>query len=605
MFARLTVQPAVLGERQPAGGDSVLRFEFLVRLADPASPRLAEQVRILTAGQRHQLAETLLITATEVGTDREAGLVEKVVAWQAVHRVRSDLQDRRDVTSVQRQLVHGLEDLGDTDAALQVAETALADLLANHPGEQQRPEHDDLAAAVLRLARARQSRHDDPLVDATVAAVAAGGAAVGLEARIWAIIDLLGQHGQRDLVLKLIDEIGTVLNRRHDLGTVGDRWRLLLAFHAGRAGYPAITQQILAPVLGTSGPPEDGDAARAVLYAVGGPRADTRLQIIGLEAELAVLPPDADDDRLRVHHALAVDYGVVGDYHRALHHSQQELPLRRRILGGDHPDTLDNRNNIATWTTQTGNPAKALQLYQKLLPDQLKVLGPDHLDTLRTRSGIALATGKTGNWKKELQLYEKLLPDMVRALGRDHPETLGARSNIAGATGSSGHPAKALRLFQELLPDQERVLGRYHTETLTTRNNIAAWTGFSGHPAEALRLFQELLPDQERIFGRDHPQTLMTRNNIAHWMMKCGHPAEALRLLEDLLPDQERIVGHNHPDTLITRINIADSTEGVGNPARALELFQELLPDQERILGSNHLYTLSTKSKIQRMRTRK
>ena len=105
-------------------------------------------------------------------------------------------------------------------------------------------------------------------------------------------------------------------------------------------------------MLNASGSPEDGDAARAVLYAVGGPGADTRLQIVGLEAELAALPPDADDDRLRVHHALAADYGDLGDYRRALHHGQQELPLRRRIQGADHPDTLITRNNIALWTGQ-------------------------------------------------------------------------------------------------------------------------------------------------------------------------------------------------------------------------------------------------------------
>ena len=56
------------------------------------------------------------------------------------------------------------------------------------------------------------------------------------------------------------------------------------------------------------------DAAAAVLRAIGGPHADTRLQIIVLEDELARTPADADDDLLRLHHALAANYGVLGDY---------------------------------------------------------------------------------------------------------------------------------------------------------------------------------------------------------------------------------------------------------------------------------------------------
>ena len=97
-----------------------------------------------------------------------------------------------------------------------------------------------------------RSAQTDPLVDATINAVAAGGAAVGLEARIWAAIDLLGQPDERDRALKLTDQVTTELASRNDLGTVGNRWRLLLAFHAGRAGYPAITQQLLAPMLNAS-----------------------------------------------------------------------------------------------------------------------------------------------------------------------------------------------------------------------------------------------------------------------------------------------------------------------------------------------------------------
>ena len=206
----------------------MIRFESLIRLADPASPRLAEQVRVLAASKRHSMAEIMLDTAVEIGGDPRAGLVDKVVAWQAAHRVRADLQHRAQLAGVQCQLVHGLEDLDDPAAAYQVAATALAEYLASRPGEQQTPEQDDLSAAVLRLARTRQSGHTDPLVDATVTAVAAGGAAIGLEARIWAAIDLLGQPGQRDRALELTDQITAELSRRNDLGTVGNRWRLLI-----------------------------------------------------------------------------------------------------------------------------------------------------------------------------------------------------------------------------------------------------------------------------------------------------------------------------------------------------------------------------------------
>jgi plasmid stabilization system protein ParE len=633
----------VLGEER-LDADDVIEFESLIRLADPASPRLAEQVRVLPASRRQRLAEIVLATSLEIGRDPDAGLVDKVVAWQAAHRVRADLQDRAQLIGVQRELVRGLEDLNDPTAAYQIATAALAEYVANQPGEQRTSEYDDLSAAVLRLARTQEPGRTDPLIATTIDAVAAGGAAVGLEARIWAAIDLLGQPDERDQALKLTDQVVNEMNTRNDLGTVDNLWRLQLAFHAGRAGYPAIAQKLLAPILNASSSPAEG-AARAVLRVVGRPGADTRLQIICLEAELAASPPDADDDRLRLLGALTIDYADLGDYRRALGYARRELQLVGRIRGADDPYILRARNFVAWLTGQSGNPVKALRLFRELLPDQVRILGPDHRDTLRTRNNIAGFTGESGNPAEALRLFRELAPDQMRILGPDHPSTLRTRHNIAsytamignpaGAlrlsrellpnlarvlgpdhsdtlnlrvsiaslTGERGNPAEALRLFRELLPDQVRVLGPDHPRTLNTRASIAWWTGESGNPAEALRLFRELMPDQVRVLGPDHPLILKTRNNIAGWTGANGNPAAALRLLRELLPDQVRILGPDHPDTLTTRNNIATFTERSGHPVEALRQLRELLPDQVRVLGPNHPNTLNTRSAIQRLST--
>src|SRR5262249_30436536 len=123
----------VLGEEWPGDDDDVIRFESLVRLADPASPRLAEQVRVLSSSRRHSMADIVLDTALEIGGDPETGLVDKVVALQAAHRTRADLKERSQLMNAQCQLVHGLEELNDLAAAYQVAAPALAEYLASSP----------------------------------------------------------------------------------------------------------------------------------------------------------------------------------------------------------------------------------------------------------------------------------------------------------------------------------------------------------------------------------------------------------------------------------------------------------------------------------------
>jgi len=626
----------VLGAERADEDVYVRRAGPLACLADPASRRCAEQAVAFSARQRAGLARAALEAAGQVAADPGAELADRVVARQAVHSVRADLDPalRGRLPLLQRALIRGLETLGDPEAAWQVARQALDEIPSDADGRQ------EVLMAYLRLARTRPSSgHPDPLAQEAISAAMAAGAAVGLEAQVWAAADLLGRDGDRERALALAGQVTAELETRTSLGEAGDQWRLLLAFAAGKARRPAIAQRLLAPMLASRTASRE-KAAQAVLRAVDGPHADIRLQIILLEAELETTPAAAEDDLLRLHSALAATYSDLGVYPQALSHGRQELVLRQhlqhlnhprilgirsniahwtgecgdaagalrlfsallpdmeRVLGPNHPDTLTTRHNVATWTGECGDAAGALRLFSALLPDMERILGPNRPSTLTVRNNIASWTGRCGDAVGALRLSIALLPDMERLRGPDHAYTLSLRNNIAYWASECGDAAGTLRLFSALLPDIERVLGPDHTHTLTIRNNVATRTGEDGDAAGALRLFSALLPDMERVLGPNHPDTLKARNNVAFWTGECGDAAGALRLFSALLPDRERILGPDHPDTLITRNNIAGSTGKYGDAAGALRLFSALLPDMERVLGPNHPRTLTVRGNI-------
>jgi hypothetical protein len=623
-----------LGADRKQADPWVIRAGRLARVTDPASPRLTEQVEALAGATRRQLAALMLDEAINIAKDPDATLVERIIAQQAAHHVRADLQQHSRLTTVQSLLIRDLEDLGDPTGAYEVAIEAVA-IPAKDPGKDRR----ELLEAVIRLAQTQPPQSDDPQIGEALALAVSGGAMLGLEARIWAAVDLLNRPSRREAALKLIDQVTTELANYPSGETTGNQWRLLLAFHVGRSGYPAISQRLLAPMINTATTKQQ-EAAQAILYAIGGSRVDTRLQIIFLETELAATPLGADDDLLHLRSTLAADYYTLGNYRSALQHAGDELTLRGRLQGPDHPNTLTTRGNVAgctgesgngtealrlyqellpdqirmlkadhpgvlatrghvaTWTGQCGNRKEALRLLQELLPDQIRMLGAGHPDTLSTRGHVAFWTGQYGNHAEALHLSQELLPDRVRVLGADHPGTLSTRGHVAFWTGQCGNRAEALRLYQELLPDQERVLGADHPGTLTIRGHVAFWTGQCGNRTEALRLYQELLPDQERVLGADHPDTLNTCGHVGLWTGRCGNHAEALRLSQELLPDRVRVLGPDHPDTLTTRGNVAGWTGDRGNSMEALRLFRELLPDQERVLGPDHPDTLTTRGHV-------
>jgi tetratricopeptide (TPR) repeat protein len=512
--ARMALQ--ILGAESQDDDPRVIRAGALVRLAGPTDMRVTGSVAALSMADRRELAAAVLDEAVRLASDPAAGLVERVAARQAAHHVRGDLADRGELAGVQVGLIRGLETLGDPAAARDVATAALADLDALPPAARDAGQRQELLMAALRLARTQPatSQDEDLIVAEAVELALSGGAAVRPEARVWAAVDLLHRPGHRQDGLRLARQVTGELETRGIHSELAAQWRLLLAFHAGQAGDTALAQRLLATMINT-GPAAQRDAAAAVLRAIDDPHADTRLQIILLNDELTRTPAGTDDDLLRLHHALADNYAALGDYRQALHHGNQELPLRRRIQGPDHPETLTIRGDIAFRTGECGDAAGALRLLQELLPDQVRVQGPGHPDTLRTRADIAFWTGECGDAAGALRLYQDLLPEVVRVLGPGHRDTLATRNNIAHWTGDCGDAAGALRLSQDLLPDRIRVLGPDHRDTLHSRINIAGWTRECGDAAGALRLYQDLLRDLVRVLGPGHPDTLTTRNNIA------------------------------------------------------------------------------------------
>jgi hypothetical protein len=582
------------GESQACDGD-LKRSGSLVRLADPWSSRFAAQIIALPGSVRRAVATAFLTLAVEIYADPASGLVDRVVAGRAAHHVRHDLDDGRalDLLEMQVGLIADLEAAGDLEVGRRIATEAWDECPSGEVYEQYRQQ---IQAARMRLATLRPLADQDLIVDQLTTEALRGGAAIGLEALVWAAANLLGMPGRSEDALRLIDRITAELNSRDDLGDSGTDWRLLLGFRAGRAGHHSTAQQLLAPMLSSP----DGDveaAAMRVLRSVRDPFADQRLQIEMLQAELATEPSD-EDDLLRIHAALAGAFAKVGDYRRARDHARSELPLRHHLQGIEHPATMTARNDLASFTGLAGDAAEARDQFIALLPDLKRVLGPEHPAFLKACSNLAGWTGEAGDVIGARDQLAALLPVRTRVLGSEHPATLTTRNNLASWTGEAGDVIGARDQFLALLPVLERVLGPEHRGTLTTRSNLAFRTGTAGEPAGARDQLAALLPVRERVLGPEHPDTLITRANLAEWTGWAGDAAGARDQLAALLPVLVRVLGPEHPDTLAGQNDLALWTGDAGNPAGARDQFAALLPVLERVAGPEHPHTLTVRGNL-------
>jgi hypothetical protein len=68
------------------------------------------------------------------------------------------------------------------------------------------------------------------------------------------------------------------------------------------------------------------------------------------------------------------------------------------------------RHNFARWTGQAGDAAAARDEHAALLPVRERVLGPEHPDTLTTRASLAYWTGHAGDPAGARDQFAALLP---------------------------------------------------------------------------------------------------------------------------------------------------------------------------------------------------
>jgi tetratricopeptide (TPR) repeat protein len=176
-----------------------------------------------------------------------------------------------------------------------------------------------------------------------------------------------------------------------------------------------------------------------------------------------------------------------------------------RMLGPDHPETLNARNSLAAAYRAAGRDAEAIRLFERTMVTRQLLLGPDHPDTLTSQNNLAAAYQDEGRSTDAVLLFELTLASRERLLGADHPSTLNSRGNLAAAYRDVGRLAEAIPLFEQTLADRERLLGPGHPDTLRSRSSLAAAYRDAGRAAPANLVGAKNLPAEEAPPAREVP----------------------------------------------------------------------------------------------------
>jgi len=289
-------------------------------------------------------------------------------------------------------------------------------------------------------------------------------------------------------------------------------------------------------------------------------------------------------------------YTALGLYSDALKQITPAVEIRRRLLGPDHPETLDALFLLGQSYQSLGKYAEASVPLSQVLEVNRRRWGLNHIKTLRSINAVAalyIRMGQKENLTRAQTLLKEAQPAAIRTLG-DTTDTFAILNNLAATYFYQGDYLHAAEVMTQLLEGQRRALGAEHPTVLMVMNNLAATEQVLNHFDRAETLFGELINLRRRTLGPEHPNTLDSIHGLAIVYERQGKFSESEATRRPLLETRRRLFGPDHPDTLREETQLAISLLRQEKYAEAGQLFSQALEGRRRALGNKHPDTIES-----------
>jgi tetratricopeptide (TPR) repeat protein len=308
---------------------------------------------------------------------------------------------------------------------------------------------------------------------------------------------------------------------------------------------------------------------------------------------LAGLPREVQDRYVKARQAVARASQLYarGHYAEAALLFQEDLSIRRDILGEDHPHTAASYNNLAETLRAQGKYGEAEAMHRRALAIRLKALGEGHPHTATSYNNLAATLSAQGKSAEAEAMHRRAPAIRLKALGEGHPHTATSYTNLAMTLRAQGKYADAEAMLRQALAIYLKALGKDHPDTATNYNNLALTLRDQVKYAEAEAMFRRALAIVLKALGEDHPSTAQSYNNLAATLFNQGKYSEAEAMLRRALAIWLKALGEGHPRTALSYTNLALSLDRQGKHDDALRTWTSAAAsyEQARLRGAKGL----------------
>ena len=233
---------------------------------------------------------------------------------------------------------------------------------------------------------------------------------------------------------------------------------------------------------------------------------------------------------------------------------RQVMEARRKLLGTEHPATLEAEARLASISLGVDDYSTARDQYAILLERCERVFGPRHLDTLSAAHGLAVALSYLDRPEEARPLYERVVAGRRNSLGPEDPATLSALHNLGLTQRTLADDLSARSTFESLLESQRQILGPDSIATIRTMANLGSVLIALEDFGRANEVLTERVERSREVLGPTHPDTLEAMLGLARALVGVGElRRRAGRSPNRRWPRRSRSMAPNSAATLAAR----------------------------------------------------
>ena len=122
-----------------------------------------------------------------------------------------------------------------------------------------------------------------------------------------------------------------------------------------------------------------------------------------------------------------------------------------------------------------GDYFKAETTARRAVSESKRILGGEHIDTLSRMGNLALTYLHQGRWEEAESLEVHVMETRKTKLGADHPHTLTSMANLAFTLKGLSRLDEAIVLMRDCVRLQQRIIGLEHPYTVSSVETLERW----------------------------------------------------------------------------------------------------------------------------------